>query len=254
MKVTIINSEEVKNIFENWGTFAATCYDTPKKFAERVGQSCLKSGHFSGSRADYIKFDISGVSRACVDQMVRHEIGVVKNVMSGRYVDFSEFEYYTPPIVETDEILKDLYHSHMAETKLTYKAIVKRLNELDIKGEKAFEVARGVSPMNHHTSLTIGFTIEALINFMHKRLCKCAQHEIRQLAMLMKKEVQQVLPQLSKMLVPICADKGYCPENPKRSCNLYPQREVVETLMNEYRRNIQFRNMIDEKIEGEVKK
>ena len=250
MKVEIINKEQVKEIFKSWGTFACTCYNTPKKFAERVGKSCLQSGHFSGSRADYIKFEISGVSRACIDQMIRSEIGVAKNVMSGRYVDFSDFTYFTPELIETDDILKDLYHTHMAETKLTYKAIVQRLNELGVTGEKAFEIARGVSPMNHHSSLTIGFTIEALINFMHKRLCTCAQDEIQMLAKEMKKAIGEVLPELSRLLVPICVDKGYCPESAKRSCNLYPQKEVADALMLEYRKNLHFRKMIDGKVKN----
>ena len=248
MKVEIINQEAVKDIFTNWGTFACTCYNTPKKFAKRVGESCLQSGHFSGSRGDYIKFDISGVSRACVDQMIRSEVGVVKNVMSGRYVDFSDFNYFTPDIIETDAILEDLYHTQMIETRLTYKAIVKRLGELGVTGEKAFEVARGVAPMNHHTSVSIGFTIEALINFMHKRLCSCAQDEIQMLAKQMKKVIMEILPELGQILVPICADKGYCPENPKRSCGLYPQKNVADALMLEYRRNTHFRDMIDRKV------
>ena len=82
-KIEILNPEEVKILFERWGRFAAKCYDTPFKFAERVGKSCLKSGHFSGSRTRYIEIDVSDVPRALVDQIIRKEQGFVKNVESG---------------------------------------------------------------------------------------------------------------------------------------------------------------------------
>lgn len=40
----------------------------------------MASGHFSGSRGDYIKFLVTEVPRFTVDQAVRHEVGVFKNV------------------------------------------------------------------------------------------------------------------------------------------------------------------------------
>ena len=76
MKVEIINPEELKNLYRNHGVFACTCYDTPEKYAERVGKSCEKSGHMSGSRCEYIKFRITDVDRGTAEQCMRHEIGV----------------------------------------------------------------------------------------------------------------------------------------------------------------------------------
>lgn len=235
MKVELLNKEEVLTLFKDWGTAACMCYDTPAKYAERVGKSCLTTKHFSGSRGNYIKFKITGVPRALVDQLVRHEQGVFKNVESGRYVNFSDFDYYIPKIVEKDKELSELYHSHMERTRQTYKDMVQRLETLGYKGEKAFEVARGVAPMNYNTGLVIGFTVEALINLMNKRLCVCSQDHIRQLAKLMKKEVVEVLPELEKYLVPVCEAYTWCPENPKRSCGKYPQKEEVLKLIIEHK-------------------
>ena len=45
-KVKLINGEEVKSFIRKHGEFAAVCYNTNPKFAERVGEHCLKSGHF----------------------------------------------------------------------------------------------------------------------------------------------------------------------------------------------------------------
>ena len=236
MKVEIINKEECKELFKYWGLSAVKCYNTPKKFAERVGKSCLTTGHYSGSRGRFIMFDISEVPRALVDQLVRHEVGVFKNVESGRYVNFGDFTYYTPAIIDSDETLSKLYHGHMKQTREVYKAIVKRMNELGYEGEKCFEVARGVICMNYNTGLVIGFTIEALINFMHKRLCVCSQEHIRKLALLMRKETIEVLPELDRYLVSVCEATKYCPESEKRSCKKYPQKSVLDKLILEYKK------------------
>lgn len=231
MQVTILNPNEVSNLFNSWGTFSCTCYDTPKKFANGVGKSCLSSKHFSGSRADYIKFDISGVSRACLDQLARHSVGTAINMQSGRYVKADNFDYHVPPLLNKSAKALELYHKHMEVTRETYKAISEELESLGYKGEKVNEVARGVLPMNHHSKISMGFTIESFINLCHKRLCVCSQHEIRQLVRLMRNEVVKLVPELDKHLVAVCEAYNYCPESPKRTCGAYPQLEVVSDLV-----------------------
>lgn len=256
MKVEIINKEESLELFKYWGLAAAKCYATPKKFAERIGKSCLQTGHFSGSRGRYIMFDISGVPRALVDQLVRHEQGVFKNVESGRYVNFEDFTYYIPPILEKEQnaLAHKLYTEHMIKTKIVYKEIISILNKNGTHGEKAYEAARGIMPMNYDTGLVIGFTVEALINLMNKRLCVCSQDHIRKLAVEMRKQVIELIPELEPHLVAACEANGWCPESKKRTCGKYPQKEVAIALIEEYRKNLHFQNMINKKIEKEENK
>ena len=59
------------------------------------------------------------------------------------------------------------------------------------------ENANFVLPRATNLTLTIGFTPEALIHFMHKRLCVRAQDEIRAVAIAMKKAVEEILPEFS---------------------------------------------------------
>ena len=75
MKVEIINPEIVENLYHNHGVFACTCYNTPEKYAAKVGKSCEQDGHMSGSRCEYIKFKISDLDRGTAEQALRHEIG-----------------------------------------------------------------------------------------------------------------------------------------------------------------------------------
>ena len=47
MKVEIINPEVLINLYKKHGEFACICYDTPEKFAKKVGESCHNDGHMS---------------------------------------------------------------------------------------------------------------------------------------------------------------------------------------------------------------
>ena len=86
MKVTILNPEETIRLFEYWGKASCVCYDTETETPEKVGKHCFNSGHFSGSRSRYILFLVEDCPRFTIDQAVRHEIGVMKNVQSFRYL------------------------------------------------------------------------------------------------------------------------------------------------------------------------
>ena len=80
--------------------------------------------------------------------------------------------------------------------------------------------------MSTHSSFVIGFDIEALIHFMHKRLCVRAEDITRQVAIAMKKEVLNALPELDEVLVPQCQYLMWCPE--KKGCGAYPSKEEAK--------------------------
>lgn len=231
-QIKILNPEEVKDIFKHWGTFAAKCYDTPIKYADRVGKSCLGSGHFSGSRSRYIEIDVSNVPRALVDQIIRREQGCVKNVESGRYVDFSNFDYYTSPLIAKNPKAKEIYDAHMEVTRKVYSELVNILNEEGITGERAFEAARGVSPMNYRTGMVIGLTIEALIGLCHDRLCTRTQEHSRYLIKMIRDAVVELVPELDEYLVVKCDYLQWCPEG-KKCCGRKPTRDQFLDILNQ---------------------
>lgn len=235
IKVELLNPEEVKNFIKNHGIFACQCYNTPEKFAERVGLSCLKEGHTSGSRADMFKFRIH-CPRYTADQIMRHSVGTAINCQSQRYVDMDEnFSIYIPPEVENDCILKQLYQMYEEECKIKYKDIRNLMNFYDISGEQANDLMRTMLPIGVECNLTMGFTIEALIHFMHKRLCKRADAPIRKVAQEMRKVVLEVEPRYAEFLVPQCKALMYCPE--KHSCGAYPSKKEVEEIIKSSKEN-----------------
>lgn len=235
MKVTLLNKEQVKDFYKTWGLFACKCYNTNPKFAEKVGKSCHKTRHYSGSRSFYFNFLIEDVPRSAMDQLARHEQGVVKNIQSQRYTDSSELGWYVPKIIKKYPDLEAIWNQGFEEDSYQYEQIIERLEQYEgFTGEKAREVARGRVGMDIYSSATFGFTIEALEHLMHKRLCYRSQEAIRELAKLIKKEIVEVLPELEPYLVAECFAIGYCNEN-KMQCkelknSVIPTKEQFDKL------------------------
>lgn len=250
MKVEILNPEVVKNLYKNHGEFACVCYNTPDKYAEKVGKSCQESGHMSGSRCEYIKFRIYDVDRGTAEQCLRHEIGtyvpfemqdnysfademervidvnpsqIVKNMASFRYIDKDGFKWETPADIMKCSDAKDLYDDTMRLLNYRRHAIKDRLVHNGIDPHKANEDVNFLLPRATTTEFVIGLTPEALIHFCHKRLCTRAQEFVRHMATEMKSEVAKYNKEFADELVPHCKHLLWCPEG-KRSCGAMPTR------------------------------
>lgn len=263
MNVEILNPEVLTNLYHNHGLFACTCYNTPDKFADKVGKSCEDEGHMSGSRCEYIKFKITGLDRGTAEQCLRHEIGtavpfeeqdnysfseyselvtdvspdqIVKNMASFRYIDKEGFMFETPATIDKCYNAKALYDELMGIIN-NYRTAIKDALVLDGVAEKrAVQDANFVLPRATTTEFVIGFTPEALIHFCHKRLCTRAQEFIRELAVKMKKEVYKYNVEFASELVPHCQHLLWCPEK-KHGCGACPTRDELKTILNAPRTN-----------------
>lgn len=196
----------------------------------------MVSGHYSGSRGDYIKFKVEDVPRFTIDQAVRHEVGVFKNVQSLRYVGKNSFAYEIPVDIIGNEELVDKYITHMNNTLALYEEIQEYVFDMTHSNERANEQARYVLPMATHSAFIIGFTVEAFIHFMNMRLCVRAEDKIREMASLMKKAVIEEFPDkaLANRLVPNCKALLWCPEG-KHSCGAYPTKSGLKEILDEYK-------------------
>jgi thymidylate synthase (FAD) len=226
MNVELLNKEEIKNLFLDWGAVASVCYNTKTNKPENIGKHCLKSGHTSGSRGTYFKFKVTDAPRSVADQVIRSEIGTFKNVQSFRYVNKDSFNYEIPKEILDNRHLLDAYCKHMDRTMELYSSIQRYVEDKTSNKERANEQARYLLPMSTYCSFVIGFDIEALIRFMHKRLCTRAEDITRQVAIKMKEEVLKVLPELKDNLVPECKYLLWCPEN--KGCGAYPSKEELK--------------------------
>lgn len=236
MKVTILNPEETTRLFEYWGKASCVCYDTATNTPEKVGKGCMNSGHFSGSRGRYILFKVENCPRFCIDQAVRHEDGVMKNVQSFRYVSKDSFAYEIPSEITDNEALLAKYHAHMGKTMELYTEIQEYVFNKTNSHERANEQARYVLPISTHADFVIGMTVEALIHFANVRLCVRAEDKIRELAIAMKKATVELLPELTDKLVPNCKALLWCPEG-HASCGAYPTKSQLKKIIEEVRSN-----------------
>lgn len=203
MQVELLNKNQLKDggFFREWGEISHICYDTPIEKAEKIGRKCLENGHFSGSRATFFKFAIRKITRNLSLQLNRHEIGVVKNQLSQRYVNQTGFEYMMPDGIPFSQEM--CIRSTVNIAQMQYELLKEEIEQ---------DEARNILPGGIETAGVYAFTVEALINFMHKRLCNRAQKEIRQLAEDMKDEVLKVVPELKDHLVKACEWNLWCPE------------------------------------------
>jgi thymidylate synthase (FAD) len=236
LKVTILNPEETTKLFEYWGKASCVCYDTETETPENVGKHCFNSGHFSGSRYRYIMFLVEDCPRFTIDQAVRHEIGVMKNVQSFRYVGKDSFVYEVPTEITDNAELLAKYHAHMMKTMDLYTEIQDYVLDKTGSRERANEQARHVLPISTHADFVIGMTIEALIHFANARLCVRAEDKIRELAKLCRDVTIEILPELKDRLVPNCQALLWCPEG-KASCGAHPTRDQLKKMIAEVRAN-----------------
>ncbi|MCK4454840.1 MAG: FAD-dependent thymidylate synthase [Thermoplasmata archaeon] len=170
------------------GRAAGICWDKEEKedygtFVKRI----VKKGHESVIEHVSFTFRIEGVSRALTHQLVRHRIASYSQ-RSQRYVDEGEFEYVTPPNVESDEKARKLFVDFMEESKELYH----RLRGMGIRKQDA----RFVLPNACETRIFVTMNARSLRNFFHLRMARGAQWEIRKLATKMFDLVHDVAPEL----------------------------------------------------------
>ncbi len=184
----------------------------PEKMLKLV-KKVLQSGHHSTIEHCQYTFTISGVTRACTHQLVRHR-HMSFSQKSQRYVtEKGQFEYITPSTVKNSG-LQQQYDALMAEIAGFYD----RMIEQGIPAEDA----RFVLPNAATSSLVTSLNLREMIHLANLRLCVNAQHEIRKLIQKMCGLVVEKEPWLGEYLVAKCEKSRYCDEI--RGCGKFPQQ------------------------------
>ena len=165
-------------------------------------------GHESPIEHVSFTFGIEGISRACSLQLVRHRIASYSQ-RSQRYVSEAQFDFITPPLIESDSDLNAMYYEYMMRTQQFYDYLV----DHGIPKEDA----RYILPNACSTSIVVTMNARSLFNFFKHRCCDRAQEEIRNLAKEMLRLCKGVAPQIFKYAGPSCVMLGKCPEG-KMTC------------------------------------
>ncbi len=174
---------------------------TPEELLEHAGRVCYRSesrgepgqflqkrireGHESLIEHVSLTFEISGVSRACTHQLVRHRIASYSQE-SQRYVDLSDPELVVPPsVAQSPEALR-IWDDLIERMKEAYRD----LRELGIRKEDS----RFLLPNAIATRIVVTMNFRELRHFFRVRCDRAAQWEIRALAKEMLKLAYQIAP------------------------------------------------------------
>lgn len=170
------------------------CYRSePKGSAGRFIRRRVSEGHESIIEHASATFEISGISRACSHQLVRHRIASYSQE-SQRYVDMSNPEYVLPPSVADNEAAK------VAFGKLT-EAVSQAYKELRVL-EIPKEDARFVLPNAAATRIVVTMNFRSWRHVIRERaLNPGAQWEISELASRVLDALHEAAPNVFQDLV-----------------------------------------------------
>ncbi len=153
----------------------------------------LKEGHESIIEHACATFEISGVSRACTHQLVRHRIASYSQE-SQRYVDMSSPQFVTPPDIEASPEAKAAYERFLSTVSSAYS----ELRAFGINKEDA----RFVLPNAAATRIVVTMNFRSWRHVIRERgLNPAAQWEIRELALRVLDELYRVAPNVFQDLV-----------------------------------------------------
>ena len=187
MKVELISiTRDAERIIE---LAARTCYDSRHRLYDQVTEKFLhnlmRAGHLSVFEHAWATFDISGISRACSHQLVRHRLATYSQ-RSQRYVREEGFDYITPPTIAENEEAVRIYHMTIGAVQQAYGSLLK----LNIPKEDA----RFLLPNACATNLVMTANFREWMHIFKLRLTSHAQWEIRELAARILKILQREAP------------------------------------------------------------
>jgi thymidylate synthase (FAD) len=162
------------------------CYRSEKRGgAANFLQARIREGHESIIEHASATFEISGISRACSHQLVRHRIASYSQE-SQRYVDLSDPNLVVPPGVAQSPEAMRIWDDLTGRMKRAYRD----LRELGARKEDA----RFLLPNATATRIVVTMNFRELRHFFRIRCDRAAQWEIRALAQEILRLTYQVAP------------------------------------------------------------
>lgn len=168
----------------------------PEELIEHAGRVCyrsesrgdagafirarLRDGHESIIEHAAATFELSGISRACSHQLVRHRLASYSQE-SQRYVDMAAPEWVLPDAIAHDPEALALWEAFSTQITDTYRA----LRERGVRKEDA----RFVLPNAAATRIIVSMNFRELLHFFRMRITPEAQWEIRAVAVEMLRQL-----------------------------------------------------------------
>lgn len=218
----IVNQEEIDRFLEAHGVTWETDTEVgAERLVEMAGRLCYMSyGRGRKTNREYIghliemahgsvlehavwNFVITGISRSCSHELVRHRAGFGYSQLSQRYVDESEAGFIEPDCIAEDPELHRIWLESIQTARRAYRELVARLQEKfkdvpdrTLRRKMARQAARSVLPNATETKIFVTANARALRHFIEMRASEHADLEIRKVAVKMLRILQEEAPNI----------------------------------------------------------
>jgi thymidylate synthase (FAD) len=163
-------------------------------------QHIIDVGHFSVLEHASVSFYITGISRSCTHELIRHR-HFSYSQLSQRYVPENESQIVVPPGMEDDDELRRILVDAADASRATYAELLSRLEakfadqpNAILRRKQARQAARAVLPNATETRIVVTGNYRAWRHFIAMRASEHADVEIRRLAIACLRQLAVVAP------------------------------------------------------------
>ncbi|WP_068162354.1 FAD-dependent thymidylate synthase [Rhodococcus phenolicus] len=160
----------------------------------------LDVGHLSVLEHSSASFYITGISRSCTHELIRHR-HFSYSQLSQRFVPGGDTPVVVPPAIEGDEELERLFLAAAETSRAAYTELLGALDEKlshvpagPLRAKRVREAARAVLPNATETRVVVTGNYRAWRHFIAMRATEHADVEIRRLAVECLRRLQEVAP------------------------------------------------------------
>ena len=160
----------------------------------------VEVGHFSVLEHASVSFYITGVSRSCTHELIRHR-HFSYSQLSQRYVPENDARVVLPPGLDDDPDLQQIVLDAADASRAAYLEVLERLEAKFAEApnavllrKQARQAARAVLPNDTETRLVVTGNYRAWRHFIAMRASEHADTEIRRLAIACLRELTATAP------------------------------------------------------------
>jgi thymidylate synthase (FAD) len=170
-------------------------------------------GHFSVLEHASVSFYVTGISRSCTHELIRHR-HFSYSQLSQRFVPEHDAEVVVPPGIEDDPELQEIFKAAADASRATYTELLTRLEakfadqpNAVLRRKQARQAARAVLPNATETRIVVTGNYRAWRHFIAMRASEHADVEIRRLAIECLRQLIDLAPQVfSDFVISTLAD------------------------------------------------
>ena len=163
-------------------------------------QHIIDVGHFSVLEHASVSLYITGISRSCTHELIRHR-HFSYSQLSQRYVPENESQIVVPPGMEDDDELRRILVEAADASRATYAELLAKLEakfadqpSAILRRKQARQAARAVLPNATETRIVVTGNYRAWRHFIAMRASEHADVEIRRLAIECLRQLVDVAP------------------------------------------------------------